>query len=79
MSPQNFQRVAIDNDNVKTETLERIATAIGESVSYFYNEVPILSLDDYARIHSLETENKYLRALLEEKERTIQVLLSSKQ
>lgn len=35
---------------VSTATVESIAKAMGVSVSYFYNEYPILSIEDYAEI-----------------------------
>lgn len=32
--------------SISCETLEMVAKAIGESVSYFYNEKPIFSIED---------------------------------
>ena len=53
---------------VSTSTLELLAEAIGESVSYFYNELPIFSIEDYVEVKSLQKEITYLRLLLNEKE-----------
>lgn len=78
MSPQNFYKTAINNDNVKSDLLERISAAADVSVSYFYNELPIISLDEYDRVVRIELENVHLRELLEEKERTIQILTQQK-
>uniref|UniRef100_UPI004056888C helix-turn-helix domain-containing protein n=1 Tax=Alistipes sp. TaxID=1872444 RepID=UPI004056888C len=58
-------------DNISTDTLERVAEAIDEPVSYFYNEFPILSLEEYTKIAQLRAENEYLKLLLNEKERMI--------
>ena len=63
-------------DNVSTDTLERVAKAINEPVSYFYNEYPILGVEEYARIAQLRAENEYLKLLLDEKERMIDLLQS---
>lgn len=71
--PQQVQQYFSAN-NVSTDVLERIAEVIGESVSYFYNEYPILSMEEYARIAKMEQEIAYLRQLLNEKERTIEIL-----
>lgn len=65
-------------DNVSSDTLERVAEAIDEPVSYFYNEYPILSVEEYARIAQLRTENEYLKLLLNEKERMIDLLQQRK-
>lgn len=73
VAPQQVQQYFSAN-NVSTDVLERIAEVIGESVSYFYNEYPILSMEEYARIAKMEQEIAYLRQLLNEKERTIEIL-----
>ena len=64
--------------DVKSGTLERIAQAMGENVSYFYEEHPVFSIEEYAEIYSLKKEVLMLRQLLNEKERTIELLLSKK-
>ena len=78
LAPQQVQQYFIAQ-NVSTDVLERISEAMGESVSYFYNEYPILSMEEYAHIAKLEQENTYLRQLLNEKERTIQILMTKKE
>ena len=69
-SKQNFSRI-LSTDNIKTETLERIAAAMGESVSYFYNERPIFALAEY-------TENELLRQIIRDKEALISELTSKR-
>ena len=64
--------------DVKSGTLERIAQAMGENVSYFYEEHPVFSIEEYAEIYSLKKEVLMLRQLLNEQERTIEILLSKK-
>lgn len=64
--------------DVKSGTIERIAKAMGENVSYFYEEHPVFSVEEYAAIHSLKQENTLLRQLLNEKERIIELLMSKK-
>ena len=61
---------------VSTSTLELLAQAIGESVSYFYNELPIFSIEDYAEVKNLQKEIGYLRLLLNEKDARIDDLLA---
>lgn len=61
---------------VSTSTLELLAKAIGESVSYFYNELPIVSIEDYAEVKNLQKEIGYLRLLLNEKDARINELLA---
>ena len=61
---------------VSTSTLELLAEAIGESVSYFYNELPIFSVEDYVEVKSQQKEITYLRLLLAEKDARINELLA---
>ena len=61
---------------VSTSTLELLAEAIGESVSYFYNELPIFSIEDYVEVKSQQKEITYLRLLLAEKDARINELLA---
>ena len=63
-SPQNLHGY-LNSDDVRSSTIERIAGAIGESVSYFYNELPILSMEDYDRVKKLEFENELMREFLQ--------------
>ena len=65
-SPQNLQGWLKSHD-VKSGQIERIAKAMGESVSYFYNELPLYSVEDYVRVKILESENALMRQLLGEK------------
>lgn len=64
--------------DVKSGTLERIAKAMGENVSYFYEEHPVFSIEEYAAIYSLKKENALLKQLLNDKERTIELLMAGK-
>lgn len=61
---------------VSTSTLELLAEAIGESVSYFYNELPIFSVEEYVEVKSQQKEITYLRLLLAEKDARINELLA---
>lgn len=65
--------------NISTEVLERIADAIGESVTYFYNEQPIFTIEDYAKISKMEQEIMYLRLLVREKDRIIDLLMNKEE
>lgn len=76
--PQQMNQY-FNTNNVSTEVLERIADAIGESVSYFYNEQPVFTIEDYAKISKMEQEIMYLRLLVREKERLIETLLNKKE
>ena len=76
VTKQNFYTIAVNNDNVKTETLERIAAAIGEPVSYFYNEYPIISMEDYSRIRQMEKEVQMLKERVQNQDQIINKLLS---
>lgn len=62
-SPQNLHGYLLSGD-VRSSVIERIAGAIGESVSYFYNELPILSMEEYDRVKKLENENGLMREYL---------------
>lgn len=72
-SKQNFSRI-LSTDNIKTETLERVAAAMGESVSYFYNEQPIFALAEYTEYESQKRENELLRQIIRDKEALISEL-----
>lgn len=72
-SKQNFSRI-LSTDNIKTKTLERIAAAMGESVSYFYNERPIFTLAEYTEYESRKRENELLRQIIRDKEALISEL-----
>ena len=76
--PQQVQQY-FNANNVSTDVVERIAEVIGESVSYFYNEYPILTIEDYNRVVTMEKEIAYLRQLLDEKERLIEVLIKKEE
>lgn len=76
--PQQVQQY-FNANNVSTDVVERIAEVIGESVSYFYNEYPILTIEDYNRVVTMEKEIVYLRQLLDEKERLIEVLIKKEE
>lgn len=76
-SKQNFSRM-LSTDNIKTETLERIASAMGESISYFYNEQPIFSLAEYVEYESRRKENELLRQIIRDKEALISELTNKR-
>lgn len=86
MSQQSFNQSMIVND-VKSGLLERIAAAIGVDMSFFYptegNNAVASGDNSVAAIQSTVTHGdgdalqriKYLEMLLEEKERTIKILM----
>ena len=74
-SPQNFQNM-LNAGDVKSGTLEKIAEALGEPISYFFDEKPNLSLEDYAEFVALKRENEILNQMLKEKEERLDKLLS---
>ena len=73
-TPQNFQNM-LNAADVKSGTLERVAEALGEPVAYFYEELPIVSMEDYAEYVSLKKENEMLNRMLEEKTAHLNELL----
>lgn len=64
VSKQNLRMLLREDAPVSTTTLERVAEAMEVPVSYFYNELPILSLADYAEIVNKDREIEHLRALV---------------
>ncbi len=54
--------------------MERIAAAMGESVSYFYNEQPIFTLAEYTEYEFRKRENELLRRIIRDKEALISEL-----
>lgn len=60
--------------DVKSGTLERIASAMGEDVSYFYGKQPIYSLEDYAALAEQRREIACLHDLLNTKDSLIESL-----
>ena len=74
-SPQNLQRI-LNSADVRTGTLERIAEALNEPISYFYEELPIVSMEDYAEFVALKKENEMLTRMLEEKTEYLDKLIS---
>lgn len=73
-TPQNFQNM-LNASDVKSGTLERIAKALGEPVSFFFEELPIVSLEDYADYIALKKENEMLQHLVRQKEEELRQLL----
>lgn len=73
-TPQNFQNM-LNASDVKSGTLERIAKALGEPVSFFFEELPIVSLEDYADYIALKKENEMLQHLVRKKEEELRQLL----
>lgn len=74
-SPQNLQRI-LNSADVRTGILERIAEALNEPISYFYEELPIVSMEDYAEFVALKKENEMLARMLEEKTEYLNTLIS---
>lgn len=78
ITPQNLQ-MRLSVKSLSVETLELVASALGESVSYFYNELPILTIEDYAEVCALRTEVEYLKKLVTEKDKIIAILSENPQ
>ncbi len=55
-SPQNLQQLLRSNMHVNTETLERVAKAINEPISYFYDEYEVRLLRQLVKL--IESKNK---------------------
>lgn len=49
-SPQNLQQLLRANVHVNTDTLERVAKAIDEPISYFYDEYEVRLLRQLVRL-----------------------------
>lgn len=87
ITPQTL-REAIKRNSTKTDILERIAHILNVPIGYFFGEqAGIVVNGENNQVHngqgnqimsSQEKEIEHLRELLAEKERLIQVLLSSK-
>lgn len=75
-TPQNFQNM-LNAADVKSGTLERIAEALGEPVAYFYEELPIVTMEDYAEYIALKKENEMLQKMVAEKEDHLRELLTT--
>lgn len=75
-TPQNFQNM-LNAADVKSGTLERIAEALGEPVAYFYEELPIVTMEDYAEYIALKKENEMLQKMVAEKENHLRELLAT--
>lgn len=62
--------------STNTTTIENIAKVLEVPVGIFFdNEYSLTPSQEKLRIEELERENKHLRELLEEKERTIRILM----
>lgn len=64
--------------STNTQTLETIARVLEVPVGIFFDDLPEDPSQDQTRIEELERENNHLRELLEEKERTIKILMELK-
>lgn len=77
-SQQNFN-AALSNDDVKTGLIERVSAATGIPMAVFYGDVTIehsTTVVGTKNTVSTDAERiRFLEKLLEEKERTIQILL----
>lgn len=60
----------------KTSTIENIARILEVPVGTFFDDPPKDSSRNLSRLEELEKENSHLRELLEEKERTIKILMN---
>lgn len=54
----------LSSDNVSTKVLEDIAQALGKPVCYFYNEYPILSVEDAKKVAQMEARLKFYEDIL---------------
>lgn len=66
---------AIAVGSTNTTTIENIARVLEVPVGIFFDDLPEDPSQDPTRIEELERENNHLRELLEEKERTIRILM----
>lgn len=73
VSDQNL-RAMLASENVKSETLERIAAAMSVHVAYFYDMQPIFTLVDYGEFAAQKRENELLREIIRDKDRLIEEL-----
>ena len=76
-SDQNLRRLLL-SDNIKTETLERVAAAMQVPVAYFYEQQPILTMVEYGEYMATRRENEMLKQLLNEKDQRIELLQRQK-
>ena len=67
----------IKTGSTNTTTLERIAGILGVSAGIFFDGT-LAPSEEGVRIRELEKENAHLRDILEEKERTIRILLDER-
>lgn len=65
----------IKKGSTNTQTIESLAGALCVPVGTFFDGIPEDPSQDQTRIEELERENNHLRELLEEKERTIRILM----
>lgn len=66
-------QTAIRKGSTTTARLEQIAGMLKVSVGYFFD-----GWREANEVNDLRNENKYLKNILEEKERTIEILLSER-
>lgn len=62
--------------STNTTTIEKLAKILGVPVSTFFDD-NLSPSEETSRIIELEKENAHLRELLEEKERTIKILMNT--
>ena len=67
-------QAAIRNGSTNSATIELIANALCVPAGYFFD-----GWEDADRVRELRRDNEHLRALLAEKERTIEILISDRQ
>lgn len=66
-------QAAIRNGSSNSTTIEQIARELNVPAGYFFD-----GWNDTNNVRELKKENEHLRALLAEKERTIEILLSDR-
>lgn len=77
MSPQHLNQ-ALSAADIKTGLLEKVSKAVGTSIGSIYGEPAPVSKTGNSEIAVLEERIRGLEKLLEEKERTIKLLLGEK-
>ena len=75
ISRQSFTLSLRAKNSVTTAFLERVAEAIEEPVSYFYNELPIYTVEDYAKIQALRDKVAYQEGVISGQQQTLAMLM----
>lgn len=78
LTPSSLHHL-IKAGSTNTSTLEAISNILEVSPGIFFEEQPSLMSDQSRKIANLEKEKAYLLQILAEKERTIKILMESKE